>query len=155
MIKRCVAILCIMLPLILGSWVDPNVVDVYNAQIYQAATDYPVANLSGSCQYYLNNYENVGLTISGFLFNTGPTNYSGSVMINGTEYPCRLNSLSEFQIQQVYNTSGFDRTVWITYHAAPDVVPQNYSVPEFAIIFAVFAVVLLISLSVIGRGAIS
>lgn len=155
MIKRCVAILCIMLPLILGSWVDPNVVDVYNAQIYQAPTDYPVANLSGYCQYYLNNYENVGLTISGYLFNTGPTNYSGSVMINGTEYPCRLNSLTELQIQQVYRTSGYDRTAWITYHAAPDVVPQNYSVPEFSIIFAVFVVVLLISLSVIGRGTIS
>lgn len=155
MIKRCIAILCIMLPLILGSWVDPNVVDVYNAQIYQAPTEYPVANLSGSCQYYLNNYENVGLTVSGYLFNTGPTNYSGSVMINGIEYPCRLNSLTELQIQQVYNTSGYDRTAWITYHAAPDVVPQNYSVPEFAIIFAVFVVVLLISLSVIGRGTIS
>ena len=156
MIKRIFCIcLCILLPLMLGSWVDPNVVDVYDAQIYIATNDYPVQNLSGYCQYYLNDYENVGLTVSGYLFNTGPTNYSGSVMINGTEYPCRLNSLTELQIQQVYNTSGYDRTAWITYHAAPDVVPQNYSVIEFAIVLAVFAIVLIMAISIIGRGAIS
>ena len=155
MIKRCIAVLCIVLPLISGSWVDPSVVDVYNAQIYMEPNEYAVANLSGSCQYYLNDYENVGLTVSGYLFNTGPTNYSGSVMINGIEYPCRLNSLTELQIQQVYNTSGYDRTAWITYHAAPDVVPQNYTVIEFAIVLAVFAIVLIMAISIIGRGAIS
>lgn len=154
-IKRTVlVILLLMLPLILGSWVDPSVTDVYNAQIYYVSSDYDVNRLSGRVQFYLNDYDNISLNEGGYLYNAGPSTYSGEVNINGLRYPCRLNSLSELQIQQNYTLNGYTRTTWVNYHCVPDVVPQNFSLPEYALVFVVFVIILILSVSVIGRGVV-
>ena len=154
-IKRTVAvILLIMLPLILGSWVDPSVTDVYDAQIYYVSSDYDVTRLSGRVEYYLNDYEHITVNEGGYLYNAGPSTYSGEININGLRYPCRLTSLSELQIQQNYTSNGYTRSTWVNYHCVPDIIPQSSSLADYALIFVVFVLVLILSVSVIGRGVV-
>lgn len=154
-IKRTVAvILFIMLPLILGSWVDPSVTDVYDAQIYYVSSDYDVTRLSGRVEYYLNDYEHITVNEGGYLYNAGPSTYSGEININGLRYPCRLTSLSELQIQQNYTSNGYTRSTWVNYHCVPDIIPQSNSLADYALIFVVFVLVLILSVSVIGRGVV-
>lgn len=154
-IKRTVAvILLIMLPLILGSWVDPSVTDVYDAQIYYVSSDYDVTRLSGRVEYYLNDYEHITVNEGGYLYNSGPSTYSGEININGLRYPCRLTSLSELQIQQNYTSNGYTRSTWVNYHCVPDIIPQSNSLADYALIFVVFVLVLILSVSVIGRGVV-
>lgn len=133
---------------------DPSVTDVYNAQIYYVSSDYEVTRLSGRVEYYLNDYEHITVNEGGYLYNAGPSTCSGEININGLRYLCRLSSLSELQIQQNYTLNGYTRTTWVNYHCVPDIVPQNYSMPEYALIFVVFVVILLLSVSVIGRGVV-
>lgn len=152
-----ILLLCIMLPLFLGSWVDGSSIDVYTGTIQYADTNgYNVANLSGSISFYLSSYDDLALNESGYLVSAAPSVISGRLLTSqGAEFPCRFSAFSGFQIEQSYYYNGtYERTTWIDYNLTPDTLPLQLSVPELSIVAVVFVLFILVAIIIIGRGVI-
>lgn len=148
-------ILCMLSILMLCSWVDPSSVDVYSGTIsINNTTGYTVANLSGSVEFYLDNYRQLGYDSSGYVYNPTPDYYNGLALISGNQYPCRMAPNAGFQIQQVSVSTGYDRNVWVDYNLSVTELPTGFSVPEFSIIFIAISCFLLIAINLLSKGFI-
>lgn len=154
--KRLLLLFFLTVPLILGSWVDPDTIDVYQGYArINNSSGYNVADLSGNVSYYVSAYDGFCLDQSGYLYNSSPTLRSGELRTsNGAVYECRFPSLGYLQIQQEYIQSGYTRTAWIDYYLIPDVVPTPYSFIEFGIIIIAVVVFIMIAILIISRGVI-
>lgn len=145
----------LLLPLLLGGWVDPETVDVYSGYARKSDNSYDVSDLSGYVEYYVTGYDGFCLDSSGYLFNSSSTSRTGQCRTSaGYELECRFNARSGFQIQQTYYTNGIARTAWISYDLIPDVVPSPFSITEFAMIAVTVAVFIVIAVVIISRGLI-
>lgn len=153
--KRTVALIsCILTVFMLCSWVDPSTVDVYSAQItYSDSSGYPVSNLSGSIQFYLDDYRLLGYDSSGYLYNPTPDYKNGLALISGNTYTCRMAPNGGFQIQQSYYDT-YQRNVWVNYNLQSEIIPAGLTLPEYGIIFIVILLVILVVINICMRGFI-
>lgn len=132
--------LILLLPflfLFLCSFVDPHTVDVYSGNIKFVSSEYSVTQLSGSIEYYLDDYTYVGLSSGGHLFNSSGTAVYGTGIVNGTEYNIRMQARSGFEIEQSYIHNNYTRSVWVSYNLTPDVIPSSWDVVQLAPLFLV------------------
>lgn len=132
------------------SWVDPNTVDVYTGNISFKSSSYDVTRLSGSIKYFFEDTVYLGLDNSGYLYNTSGTTVGGLALINGVEYNIQIPSLGGLQIQQTYNSSGYERSTWVNYNLSPDVIPSAWELPELAIVFIAIIIIIVMCLILFG-----
>lgn len=154
--RRCILVVCLLLlPLLLGGWVDPDTIDVYTGYAVKADNSYDVSDLSGTVQYYLTGYDGFCLDSNGYLFNSSSTSRTGICRTSaGYELECRMNARSGFQIQQTYYSSGIARTAWISYNLVPDLLPSALTLAELALIVITVIVFIVSAILIISRGAI-
>lgn len=113
--------------LTLLGFVDPDSYPVYSGTLYINDASYdPVTNLNNkSCQYWLNDY-NVALDNLDCLVNVSSGTLTGSVLVDGIEYNCRISAGSNvFEIYQSYRTSYGTSNAWVDYQLMVDQVPSN------------------------------
>lgn len=141
--------------LFLGSWVDPTSVDVYSGTLsYSDDQGYSVANLSGACQFFFEEYGSLALS-SGALYNTDSSIIQGRILVNGTEYQCRLNAFGGLSIYQSYlytSTTSSYRWAWISYNLIPDNgVPGSGSIDvlPFLFLLAFFMIIIIFGVKVV------
>lgn len=133
--KLILAFSILLLPLLLGGWVDPDTVDVFTGYAVKSDNSYDVSDLSGSIQYYLTGYDGFCLDSNGYLFNSSSTARTGSCRTAaGYETECRFNARSGLQIQQTYYSNGIARTAWISYNLTPDTIPVSWSTTEIMLL---------------------
>lgn len=157
--NRLLMLLCLflfVLPVLLGGWVDPTTADVYSANIVYADTNgYSVTNLSGPVTFYLSSYSGLIYDDKGAMINSQANSKIGFINTGSGVYDCRVTSMGGFQVSQTYYYGSTLRTVWIDYDIYPTVLPTSYSLPEFSMIYLVFVLFIIASISVIMRGVIS
>lgn len=132
--------------LFLCSWVDPDTIDTYSGTISYRYSQYDVIDLSGSIEYYLMDYVQLGLSDDGTLLNGSPGTLKGTAYIYGSEYPIQLTSNGGLQIQQTYYYNNIERSTWVEYDLYPDVLPSSYSLADLAPVFILFLVFMIIPL---------
>lgn len=140
--KYFLLLLVLVLFLSLCSFVDPDTIDVYTGTIRYVSSDYGAPELSGTITYYLDNYEDVCLTSGGGLFNGSNGSYYGTAIIGGTEYNIRFSPRSELEIQQTFTYNNYSRTEWVHYILYPDIVPNQFELPQISIIFCLIGVLI-------------
>lgn len=145
--------LLLLLPLVimfLMGFVDPNSYPVYSGSLSFIDTQYtPVQTLSGSCQFWLNDYD-CALSSDNYLVNVSSGSLTGTVQVGNTEYNCRISSGSSvFEIYQEYRTTYGTSSAWIDYHLIPDQLPSD-SGSSFDSWLIVLAVAFLSILAVFG-----
>lgn len=154
--KRILLLLVLTLPLILGSWVDPDTIDVYSGYaMINNTSGYSVTDLTGDIEYYLTGYTGICLDDRGYLYNSSAVVLYGEIETSsGVSYECRFPTKGYLQIEQEYTSSGYTRTAWIDYYLLPDVVPTPYTVVEFGIVVVAIVVFIMSAILIISRGAI-
>lgn len=113
--------------LFLMGFVDADSYPVYSGTLYINDSQYtPVTSLSNkSCQYWLNDYD-CAVDSLNCLVNVSGGTLSGSVLVNGTEYQCRISSGSNvFEIYQEYRTSYGSSNAWVDYNLMVDELPTD------------------------------
>lgn len=113
--------------LFLMGFVDADSYPVYSGTLYIIDSQYtPVTSLSNkSCQYWLNDYD-CAVDSLNCLVNVSGGTLSGSVLVNGTEYQCRISSGSNvFEIYQEYRTSYGSSNAWVDYNLMVDELPTD------------------------------
>lgn len=151
--KFIVCVLCILsLVPLFCSWIDPKSYDVFSGSLIyvSSAVNTNPTHLSGDCEYYLDTYDGLALTSTGFLLSTGGS-YSGRVLVGGNEYPCRFTSFGEFEIQQPYYQNNVERTTWVQYHLRSDTLPSSITPTEILIALLAIASIILLAVVIIGR----
>lgn len=147
----CLSILIIVVVLSFGSWVNPDTLDLWQGNITYVSSSYDVTHLSGTIEFYLDSYDGLCLTDSGYLYNSSNVALNGSALISGTQYDIRLSSLGELQIYQQYTRNGYTYSTWVDYHLHPDdsVIPGAYSLDSMLLIFAVILLSFILILIVV------
>lgn len=151
--KFLVFVLCLLcLVPLFCSWIDPNSYDVFSGSLIyvSSAANTSPTHLSGDCEYYLDSYDGLALSSSGFLQSCG-SSLSGRVLVGGKEYPCRFSPFGEFEIQQPYYQNNYERTTWVQYHLRSDTLPSSLSSTEILVTFLAVVSVLLLVFLIIGR----
>ncbi len=138
-------ILTFIVVICLGSWVDPNTVDIWQGRIAYVNSSYDVTKLSGDIEFYLDSYDGLCLTDSGYLFNISNSVINGYAKIGSNEYDIRFSSLCELQIYQSYTRSGYTYNTWVDYH----LIPENGLIPGSGIDSSSFIVLILIVILVV------
>lgn len=113
--------------LFLMGFVDADSYPVYSGTLYINDSQYtPVTSLSNkSCQYWLNDYD-CAVDSLNCLVNVSGGTLSGSVLVNGTEYQCRISSGSNvFEIYQEYRTTYGSSNAWVDYNLMVDELPTD------------------------------
>lgn len=123
--KKLYIILCILLTLFLGSWVDPNTIDVYDAQIYIYDKHQSVTDLSGDIQYFLHDYDGICYSSNGYIYNSNGSAITGRALIRGTEYNIRLDSFGGLSVYQPYYQNNVERWHWQPYNMVDDQIPGS------------------------------
>lgn len=113
--------------LFLMGFVDADSYPVYSGTLYINDSQYtPVTSLSNkSCLYWLNDYD-CAVDSLNCLVNVSGGTLSGSVLVNGTEYQCRISSGSNvFEIYQEYRTTYGSSNAWVDYNLMVDELPTD------------------------------
>lgn len=148
--------LLLLIPLacvFLMGFVDADSYPVYSGTLYINDSQYtPVTSLSNkSCEYWLNNYD-CAVDNLNTLVNVSGGTLSGTCMVSGTEYNCRISAgTNTFEIYQEYRTTYGTSYAWVDYNLYVDEVPTDSGssfsswlivlVVCFVSLFAVFGLV--------------
>lgn len=139
--------------LFMMGFVDADSYPVYTGTLYINDSQYtPITSLSNkSCEYWLNDYD-CAVDNLNCLVNVSGGTLSGSCMVAGTEYNCRISSgTNTFEIYQEYRTTYGTSYAWVDYNLYVDEVPTDSGssfsswlivlVVCFVCLFAVFGLV--------------
>lgn len=141
--------LIISISLMLGSWVDPNTIDVYDAQIYIYDKHNSVTDLSGDIQYFLHDYNGICYSSNGYIYNSLGSAITGRALIRGTEYNIRIDSFGGLSVYQPYYQNNIERWHWQPYNMVDDQIPGSltetntilYVIAFLALIISIFIAV--------------